>query len=230
MMQDENEIGSNTGALNRQVISKERVAERGEVFTSAREVNAMLDLVKQESERIDSRFLEPACGHGNFLAEILRRKLSVVHTRYGKNQLEFERYSFLAVTSIYGIDIQKDNVEDCRSRLFQLYNQKYEELYKDNCKEDCRKSVKVVLSKNIVWGDALTLTTICAKKEPIVFPEWSPVNGSMIKRRDFAFHALLSSAHNNDLPLFSDLGEDAFIPEPIKEYPLAHFLRISDAE
>lgn len=230
MIQDENQPVPDNGPMNRQVISKERVAERGEVFTSEREVNAMLDLVKQESERIESRFLEPACGHGNFLAEILKRKLSIVHNKYGKSQLDFERYGIIAVSSIYGIDIQKDNVEDCRMRLFQLYSQKYKELFKDSCKEDCLLSVKFILSKNIVWGDALTLTTVCDKKEPIVFPEWSPVNGSMIKRRDFAFHTLLSSAHNNDLPLFSDLGEDAFIPEPVREYPLTHFLRISDVE
>lgn len=61
-----------------QVKSKQRVADHGEVFTNPREVNAMLDMVKQETERIDSRFLEPACGNGNFLAEVLRRKLAVV--------------------------------------------------------------------------------------------------------------------------------------------------------
>lgn len=213
-----------------QVVSKERVSDHGEVFTSAREVNAMLDLVKHETERIDSRFLEPACGHGNFLMEVLQRKLTIVESKYGKNQLEFERYAIIAIGSIYGIDILKDNVEDCRGRLLSLFNVKYTELYKASCKSECSTAVKYILSKNIVWGDALTLTTVCDKKEAIVFPEWSPVNGSMIKRRDFAFHALLTSAHNNDLPLFSDLGEDAFIPEPVKEYPLTNFLRLADAE
>ena len=76
-----------------QVKSKKRVADHGEVFTAEREVNAMLDLVKQETERIDSRFLEPACGDGNFLTEVLKRKLIVVENRYRKSQLEFERYS-----------------------------------------------------------------------------------------------------------------------------------------
>ncbi|HAJ79310.1 MAG TPA: restriction endonuclease subunit M [Fibrobacteres bacterium] len=213
-----------------QVISKKRVSDHGEVFTAKREVNAMLDLVKQETERMESRFLEPACGAGNFVAEILVRKLNVVESKYGKSQLEYERYAVLAISSIYGIDILKDNVDACRERLFVVFDEQYTKLFKDTCKKECRDSIKFILSKNIVWGDALTLTTVCDKKEPIVFPEWSPVNGSMIKRRDFAFHALISSAHNNDLPLFSDLGEDAFIPEPVKEYPLAHFLRISDVE
>jgi type I restriction-modification system DNA methylase subunit len=85
--------------VNAQVKSKQRVADHGEVLTSEREVNAMLDLVEQETERIDSRFLEPACGTGNFLAEILRRKLRVVEARYAKSQLEYERYGILAVSS-----------------------------------------------------------------------------------------------------------------------------------
>ena len=214
-----------------QVVSKKRVSDHGEVFTSEREVNAMLDLVKQETERIDSRFLEPACGHGNFLTEILQRKLSIVENRYGKSQQDFERYAIIAVASIYGIDILMDNVEDCRNRLFDIINHKYISLFKDSSKDDFRKSVKFILAKNIVWGDALTLTTVCDKEEPIVFPEWSPVNGCMVKRRDFAFHALISSSQINELPLFaSDTGEDVFIPEPVKEYPLTHFLRIADAE
>ncbi|MFW0885015.1 DNA methyltransferase, partial [Candidatus Acidulodesulfobacterium sp. H_13] len=99
---------------NRQVKSKKRVADHGEVFTSEREVNAMLDLVKQETERIDSRFLEPACGTGNFLVEILRRKLEVVKNRYKKSQSEYERYAVIAVSSIYGVDLLQDNVEEAR--------------------------------------------------------------------------------------------------------------------
>jgi len=82
-----------------QVKSKERVADHGEVFTAEREVNAMLDLVKHETERIESRFLEPACGTGNFLLEILSRKLSVVKANYRKSKSEYERYALLAVSS-----------------------------------------------------------------------------------------------------------------------------------
>src|SRR3974377_287441 len=106
--------------MQEQVKSKRRVAEHGEVFTSEREVNAMLDLVKQETERIDSRFLEPACGTGNFLTEVLHRKLRVVEKNYRRSQLEFERNLILAVSSIYGIDILEDNVIACRQRLFDI--------------------------------------------------------------------------------------------------------------
>src|SRR5216684_7633361 len=99
--------------MDRQVVSKQRVLDHAEVLTSNREVNAVLDLVKQETERIESRFLEPACGNGNFLTAILERKLLVVENRYGKSQLDYERYAILAISSIYGIDILEDNVQQC---------------------------------------------------------------------------------------------------------------------
>jgi hypothetical protein len=213
-----------------QVVSKERVSDHGEVFTSPREVNAMLDLVKQETERIDSRFLEPACGHGNFLVEILRRKLDVVEAKYGKHQPDFERYAVIAVSSIYGIDIIQDNVRDCRKRLFDLFDNSYTRLFGRNCTQECRTTVEYILGKNIIWGDALSLTRVDDKKAPITFSEWSAVNGSMIKRRDFTFHGLLQHEGMKELPLFSDLGEDVFIPKPVKEYPLTHFLRLAYAE
>ena len=211
-----------------QVVSKKRVTDHGEVYTAKREVSAMLDLVKQETERIESRILEPACGTGNFLVEILERKLSVVESRYRKSQLEYERNAILAMSSIYGVDILEDNVVECRKRLFSIFNERYASLYKDRCKEECKDAIKYILEKNIIWGDALTLKTVGEGQQPIVFSEWSPVNGSMIKRRDFAFHELLAHEAIRETPLFSDLGEDVFIPEPVKEFPLIHFLRINN--
>ena len=130
-----------------QIKSKERVSEHGEVFTSEREVNAMLDLVKPETERIDSRFLEPACGEGAFLTEILRRKLAAVKNRYGKNAADYERYSVLAVTSIYGVDIQADNAAICRANLYEIWNEEYSAAVKAQVNDDCRKAVKYILSK-----------------------------------------------------------------------------------
>ena len=212
----------------KQSVSKKRIADHGEVFTSKREVNAMLDLVKSETERIDSRFLEPACGTGNFLAEILERKLRVVEARYGKSQLEYERYAILAVSSIYGIDILEDNVHQCRQRLFGIFDLNYLRLFKNKTNDNCRESVQYILERNIIHGDALSLKTVGDNPKPIVFSEWSPVNGSMLKRRDFTFHGLLEHAAIKELPLFSDLGEDVFIPTPEKEYPLTHFLEVDD--
>lgn len=212
-----------------QVISKQRVADHGEVLTSRREVNAMLDLVKSETERIDSRFLEPACGTGNFLAEILERKLRVVEARYAKSQLEFERYAILAVSSIYGIDILEDNVQQCRQRLFGIFDLYYLRLFRNKTSDNCRESIRYILERNIIHGDALSLKSVGDNPRPIVFSEWSPVNGSMLKRRDFTFHGLLEHASMKELPLFSDLGEDVFIPTPVKEYPLVHFLKIGES-
>ena len=219
-----------TDLMDKQVISKQRVADHGEVLTSKREVNAMLDLVKQETERIESRFLEPACGTGNFLTEILERKLAVVEKRYGKSQLDYERYAILAVSSIYGIDILEDNVQRCRERLFEVFDEHYRRLSKDKAKEPCREAIRFLLERNIVWGDALTLKAVGEKPGYIVFSEWSPVNGSMLKRRDFTFHGLLTHESMKELPLFSDLGEDVFIPTPEKEYPPVHFMEIAHAQ
>ena len=222
-----------------QVRTKKRVSDHGEVLTGHREVNAMLDLVKQETERIDSRFLEPACGDGNFLTVILDRKLAVVEKRYGKSQLDYERYAILAVSSIYGIDILPDNVRECRRRLFEIFDSSYTRLFKRAGKEACREAVRFILDRNIIWGDALTLNTVGEKPGHIVFSEWSPVNGSMLKRRDFTFSELLRHEGamqaplfpvldtEEQLPLFSDLGEHVFIPTPVREYAPIHFLEIA---
>lgn len=212
---------------DKQVVSKRRVADHGEVYTHSREVNAMLDLVKQETERIESRFLEPACGTGNFLVEILSRKLVVVASRYAKSQFEYERYAVLAVSSLYGIDILADNVAACQERLFNVFDASYTALFKNEVNDACRASVRFILSRNILHGDALTLQTVSADGgEPITFSEWSAVNGSMLKRRDFKFAHLIDRADSQALPLFSDLGDESYIPEPIADHPLIHFLEV----
>ena len=214
--------------MRNHIVSKKRVSEHGEVYTGEREVNAMLDLVKQETERIESRFLEPACGTGNFLTEILERKLRVIDTRYHKSQLEYERYAILAVSSLYGIDILEDNVQQCRHRLFELFDRHYVKLFNDRVKLKCRDTVRFMLERNIILGDALTLKTVGDNPQQIVFSEWSLVNGSLLKRRDFTFRGLLTHEGMKELPIFSDQGEDVFIPTPAKEYPLIHFLEVAN--
>jgi len=211
-----------------QVKSKKRVNDYGEVFTSSREVNNMLDLVKQETENIDSRFLEPACGTGNFLVEILKRKLAIVQKRYSKNQIEYERYSILALSSLYGVELLPDNTTTCRDRLFGIFTHYYTNLFKKG-KSDYLKSAEFILSRNILCGDARTLKTPNGKY-PIVFSEWSFAKGSFLKRRDFVFEELVPK-ENDDLfqsNLCSDEGKPAFIPMPIKEFPLTHFLNLND--
>jgi hypothetical protein len=224
-------VGGETMA-ERQVKSKRRVAEHGEVYTAEREVKAMCDLVKTETERIESRFLEPACGNGNFLAEVLSRKLAVVKTRYGKSPFDYERYSVLAMTSIYGVDILEDNVQECRERLYQIWEQEYDANVKKQADDQCRRVVRHILEKNILCGDALTMER--SDGSPIIFAEWSLVTGNQIKRRDFALNELLDG-HERQMTLDMvgweyDPEVDAFIPAPIKEYPLTDYRRVTDYE
>lgn len=215
--------------MTKQVVSKQRVVDHGEVYTGEREVNSMLDLVKQETERIDSRFLEPACGTGNFLAEILERKLEVVGRRYGaaRSQFDYEFYAVVAVSSVYGIDILADNVAACRERLFALFDSAYTGRYKRKARDEVRDTVRFLLSRNIIHGDALTLKRAGEDAQPIVFSEWSPMTGGKFKRRDFEFHELLHRADMKRLPLYADAERDAFIAEPVREYPLTHFLELA---
>ncbi len=210
---------------DKQVKSKKRVADHGEVFTAQREVNAMLDLVKQETERIDSRFLEPACGTGNFLAEVLRRKLAIIDHRYSKSQLEWERYAIIAISSIYGVDVLEDNAQECRKRLLKIFDERYSSLFKDKCKDECHRSVKFLLGRNILWGDALDFTNP-ETKQPIIFSEWSAVNGSMLKRRDYMFKFLVERTHQ--FSIFNDEGNAAAIDEPVKDFPLVHYLKLGE--
>ena len=216
-----------------QVKSKQRVLDHGEVFTNEREVNAMLDLVKHETERIDSRFLEPACGSGNFLVEILSRKLKIVEQRYKKSQSDFEKYSILAISSIYGVDLLEDNILECKDRLYEIFNTQYTKLYKKKTKDNVREAFRFILDKNMLIGDALTL--LQKNGNPIVFSEWSNVKGSMFKRREYIFEHLLNDNKTTELSLFeikereqSDMGDDIFIPKPIKEYRLRHYLRMQE--
>lgn len=212
---------------DKQVKSKQRVADHGEVFTNQREVNAMLDLVKHETERIDSRFLEPACGNGNFLAEVLNRKLNVVDHKYSHTQIEWERYAVLAVCNIYGVDILEDNTEECRKRLFNIFKERYNKLFAEKCKPEVLRSVDFLLHRNILWGDALDFTNP-QTKQPIIFSEWSAVNGTMLKRRDYMFKFLVQKTHQ--FSFFNDEGEANAIDEPVKDFPLIHFLKLGDED
>lgn len=217
---------------SQQIRSKSRVEEHGEVFTSPREVNAMLNLVKDEAERIDSRFLEPACGNGNFLVEVLRRKLAVINKNYGNNQLDFERYTFIAVASLYGIDLLEDNIYECRKRLFQEVERKYKRKFKQSIVHCFLDSIQYVLSCNIVCGDALTMTK--GPEYYIVFPEWSLVTGSKVKRRDFEFHTLLEvTVSEPTFDMVNNLTQDnngKIVPRPIKDYPIIDFRRVTRYE
>ena len=207
--------------------SKKRISEYGEVFTSEREVKAMLNLVEHETQRIDSRFFEPACGDGNFLIDVLKRKLKMVEVRYSKNQSDFEKYSFLAVSSIYGLDLLEDNVEACRLRLLKYFEEIYVGLY-TKINEELLKAINFVLSLNIAYGNALTLKLPNSDK-PVVFSEWSFATRNLVKRTDYTLSNLLAYQPFEEKSLFSDMGDKAFIPHALKKHKLVNFLGVHHA-
>ena len=230
-----------------QVKSRQRVQDHGEVFTNEREVNAMLDMVKQETERIDSRFLEPACGDGNFLAEVLRRKLAVVNARYRRSLAEYEKYAFVAVGSIYGVELLYDNAVACRQRLFEIVETDYLRVCKKKPTPGYLDAIRFVLERNILNGNALSLRQVDEQgndtDEPIIFSEWSIVIGNKVKRRDFRLDEMLEGnvEQGMTMSLFGASGTPTteweydketgvMIPKPIWEYPMVSLYEVQNNE
>ena len=246
----------------RQVKSRKRVADHGEVFTAQREVNAMLDLVKQETERIDSRFLEPACGDGNFLAEILRRKLEAAermshHTRVNRKTLVrttlksidtalYEKNAFIAVTSLYGVDILQDNVEACRERLFSLWDGTVSEVCGLGDRDELCAAIRFVLAHNILCGNALTLKKVDADgqdlAEPIIFSEWVFTGEQSVRRSDYRLDVLMNenpdqSQYHQKTALFDtetavewqiDPDSGKKLPKPIREFRPVYYWKVHE--
>ncbi len=193
--------------------SKQRIADHGEVFTPAWMVEKMLDLVRGETERIDSRFLEPACGSGNFLVPVLQRKLAAVEAKFGKSVFEKQHYALLALMCTYGIELLADNILECRANMLEVFADylglaETDELY---------LAASYVLSQNLVHGDALTMRT--HSSYPITFAEWGYLGKGKFQRRDFRFEALTQmSTFSREGSLFSQLGKHEVFA-PIKSYP-----------
>lgn len=197
------------------VKSKQRVADHGEVFTPPWMVEAMLDLVKGETERIDSRFLEPACGSGNFLVQILRRKLAAVELKYSKADFEKRHYALFGLMCIYGVELLPDNIAECRDNLLQVFA----EYLRIDEADDLYRAASFVLSQNLVHGDALTM--LDTHKQPITFAEWGYLGKGKFQRRDFRFDVLTgSSAFSAEGSLFAHLGKQEIFT-PTKTYPVA---------
>ena len=195
------------------VKSKQRVADHGEVFTPAWLVEAMLDLVKEEAERINSRFLEPACGSGNFLVKILQRKLAAVENKYGNSDFERQHYALLALMSIYGIELLADNIDECRANLLEVFS----EFLRLDPTDDIYRAAERVLTQNVIHGDALTMRVWDGT--PITFAEWGYLWNGRFQRRDFRFDTLTqSSAFSAEDSLFAELGRHEIFT-PIKRYP-----------
>lgn len=192
------------------VRSKQRVADHGEVFTPPDLVEAMIGLVRAEAERIDSRFLEPACGSGNFLVPVLLRKLATVDARYGKSDFERRHHALLAVMSIYGIELLADNVAECRQNLLEVFT-----VYVGaDAGEQWARAAAAVLATGIVHGDAVSMQTREFKPQPITFAEWSYLGKGRYHRRDFRFDTLTQmSSFGEEDTLFADLGKhEIFTP------------------
>lgn len=193
------------------VKSKQRVADHGEVFTPPWMVEAMLDLVKDESERIDSRFLESACGSGNFIVNILKRKLAAVELKFGKSDFEKQHYALLAVMCIYGIELLKDNIAECRANALEVLAE-YLNLSET---DDLYLAAYHVLSVNLVHGDAITMRS--QDGEHITFAEWGYLGKGKYMRRDFRLDTLTGmAAHTSQGSLFAK--HEIFTP--IKTYPV----------
>jgi hypothetical protein len=194
------------------VKSQQRVADHGEVFTPAWMVEAMLDLVKDETERIDSRFLEPACGSGNFLVQIMRRKIAAVELKYGKSDFERQHYALFGLMCMYGIELLPDNIAECRGNVLEIFV----EYLNLNETDELYRAAFYVLSQNLVHGDARSMRT--HNGQPITFAEWGYLGKGKFMRRDFSLATLTqSAAFSAEGSLFAHLGKhEIFLP--VKTY------------
>ncbi len=198
------------------VKSKQRVADHGEVFTPAWMVEAMLDLVKDETERLDARFLEPACGSGNFMVQILRRKLAAVELKYSKSDFERQHYALFGLMCIYGVELLADNIAECRANMLDVFA---EYLNLDET-DDLYLAATHVLAENVVHGDALTMRAVVSTgDQPISFAEWGYLGKGKYKRRDFRFDVLTGSSKFSEAgSLWADQGKHEIFT-PIKTHP-----------
>lgn len=192
--------------------SKKRVIDHGEVFTPQHIVDDMLDIVADEARRVESRFLDQACGNGNFLDTVLKRKLKAIQEMSLDYKAEFELNCIKAISTIYGVEILADNVMECRSRLFDTFSSLYSQYFADGVNECVLDSARFLIEKNIIHGDTLRMVTV-KKQTPIFFCEWEFDEKGHVRRRDFLFFDLVSLAD----------------PKPIREFQPVHFLKLRES-
>lgn len=218
------------------VTSRQRVVDHGEVFTPPGLVRAMLDLVAHECDRVDARFLEPACGDGNFLAEVLRRRLAAVTARHGRSQLGWEPNALLGLACLYGVELLHDNVQRCRDRLAETFADAYRASFGDHCRPACVAAARFVAGQNVLFGDALTMAERDHDARPLVFTEWSLLPLGLFKRRRFEYRQLAPPTRADGGGLFagtapapraSDDGRTVFLPTPVGDLPPIHYLSLA---
>lgn len=204
----------------RLVKSRQRVADHGEVFTPRWLVDDILDLVKSETERIDSRFLEPACGSGNFLLPVLERKLTAVRVRHGRSEFEKRHYALFALMCVYGIELLPDNVAECRENL----GSALAKFLGPSAGDEWRRAAEKVLSSNVVQGDALSMTDTAG--DAIVFPEWGYLGRGKYQRRDFRLDDLTQRS-SASVGLF-EAFEEHEIFTPVRTYAVMTVREIAE--
>lgn len=205
---------------------RDRVIEHGEVFTPPDLVNAMLDLVANECEREDSRFLEPACGDGNFLEEVLRRRLAHVGQRHRARQ-QWEAHALLGLACLYGIELLPDNTQRCRERLQRLFKETYFGRYESKATPEVTQAAKRIVELNIIQGDALSMTGPTGA--PLVLTEWALIGRGKLKRRLFEFRDLTPPPPAEGLlfapePIQDEEGHPVFVPNCLRDLPPVHYL------
>lgn len=199
------------------------ISKYGEVFTDKREINSMVDLVSDELKRPDSRFLEPACGDGAFLVKILEKKMDYICERYKKNSFELQNMFLLALSSVYGIEIQENNVSKCRKNIYNLFKKKSEKIITNN-NDNYFENAMFIIEKNIVCGDALTMKD--SNNNDIILSQWSMVKIGFFKRVEYKFRTLFNYKEKiEDLDFIND---NSLIPQPIFEHKICNFLRIKE--
>jgi len=193
--------------------SKKRVADHGEVFTPPWLVEKMLNLVKEETERIDSRFLEPACGTGNFLVPILQRKLAAIELKFNRSEFEKRNYALLGLMCCYGVELLEDNVAECRHNMLTVFAE-YLNLGEA---DDLYWAAFHILSLNLVHGDAMTMRNV--NGVPIIVVEWGYLGKGKFQRRDFRLDVLTSMASlSAEGTLFAGLGKHEIF-KPMSAHP-----------
>ena len=208
-----------TADLEQLVRTRQRVVDHGEVFTPSWLVEKMLDLLGGEADRIDARVLEPACGSGNFLVPVLRRKLATVQLRFAASEFERRHHALLALMSTYGIELLQDNAEECRTNLLV----ELVDFLGPGASDDWQSAAQAVVNLNVVQGNAIDMTT--ASGGPITFPEWGYLGKGRFQRRDFRYD-MLTQRSSIEGTLFAELEEhDVFIP--VRTYPPMTVMEIS---
>lgn len=203
--------------LDKEIIikSKERVENHGEVFTPKRIVNEMLNLpgVKEACKNVKATFLEPACGEGAFLLKILKRKLKMIEKKYNKTLEEYENYSLLGLSTLYGIEILEDNVQECVMKMYDIFLRYYKKQvikHGKSEKKNVRKSARFIISKNIILGNFLTKKFL--NGSPIIFNEWKPENISkspkdiIIQRTEYTLDEIYDNIEKESGDILSSNG------------------------